>query len=135
MTKHQAKEITQDEARHLFLKHIASLVEYWEKESRASTSKDKLEGLAFSIMVTLDGGSGGHPGYQLIPNTNPEDIDFAKKEGFDYYPEEPEDIIGNSSLHNSINQYLENRAPEFKNLYDFGNYLADQAKKFHQNGL
>ena len=54
----EARELTTDEMKTHFLNYIHDLVDYWEHEDRAPTTKDKLEGLAFSILSTIDGDSG-----------------------------------------------------------------------------
>lgn len=40
-----------------FLRYIDSLVEYWEHEATVKSVHEKLHGLAFSILVALDGGA------------------------------------------------------------------------------
>lgn len=128
----QAKEITVEEARHLFLTHVAVLVDYWEKESRVKTSQEKLEGLAFSLLTMLDGGSAGLPGYQIIPRSYQQDVEYAKEQGYDYYPENI-DITQDQALHEEIYKYFEGKAPKFPDLYDFGAYLSDLRMKDGNN--
>ena len=95
-----ARELTTDEMKTHFLNYIHDLVDYWEHEDRATTTKDKLEGLAFSILSTIDGDSAELPAYALIPLGNPDDIEYCKSMGQDYYPEETEDIAG--ALHDNF---------------------------------
>lgn len=68
-----------------FIDHIHSLIDYWENEERSPTSKEKLEGLAFSILVTLDGGS-DIGGYKLMPCSYPEDAVFEVYEDRKFSP-------------------------------------------------
>lgn len=104
-----SNEITRDEARHRFLEHMASLVNYWENKSRAKTSKEKLDGLLHSILVTLDGGSGEMPSYIVIPSPHESDKDYQIERGDDYYPycsgapKGTYDIGG--ALHELLNKY------------------------------
>ena len=93
----ESRELTHDEMKTEFLQYIHDLVDYWEHEERANTTKDKLEGLAISILNTIDGGSAELPAYSLIPLGNPNNIEYCQKMGRNYYPEETEDIAG--SLH------------------------------------
>jgi len=131
----QAKEITREEARYLFMKHIADTVHYWDKESRAESAREKLEGLAFSILVTIDGGSSGLPAYSLSPlSRSADDIRYAKENGFDYYPKKPMDIGADQALHEVFHKYVRGEIPRPDNLYDFGAFLADEAKKFLSRG-
>lgn len=93
MSKPYSKEEIEDN----FLAHIHTLVDYWENESRTKTSKEKLNGLAFSILSMLDGCSGEMPGFEVKAIGAKEDIEFFLQTGQDYYPLEGEDIAG--SLH------------------------------------
>lgn len=68
-----------------FLEHIWDLIEYWEKENRARTSRDKPGGLAHSILNTLDGCS-MLPGFAVIPNSHPGDKEYYIENGEDWYP-------------------------------------------------
>lgn len=134
---HKAKMITRDESRYLLLKHVADLVTYWENEERHPSSREKLEGLAFSILSGLDGCSMGLPGFFLVPNATEEDVAYAIKQGFDWHraPSEKESEILNDldiggSLHEEIHRYLRDEVSRPENLHDFGHYLAKQAKAF-----
>jgi len=59
-------QIRVDEFRDEFLDHIAHLVKYWNDVEKEDPI-EKLEGLAFSILVALDGESAACPGYSVIP--------------------------------------------------------------------
>jgi hypothetical protein len=49
-----------------FISYIKNMIEYWDEQPKSS--KDKLEGLAFSILVGIDGGAGAlGGGYELKP--------------------------------------------------------------------
>lgn len=122
--KHKAKEITTDESRYLFLKHMASIVDFWEKQSTNPSLREKLEGVLFSVLSALDGCAAGLPGYLVIPNPSPEDKKYAIQEGFDYEPHPPQldhDIGG--GLHEQIHMYFKNRVPKPARLFDFGDFL------------
>ncbi len=98
---------TEEEARDKFLKLWASYVRYWLDEAREQTAKGKLEGLAFSLLVILDGGSAALPGFVVAPNPHKDDRAFCITQGQNYYPEGPTvecDIAG--SLHDHIHEYL-----------------------------
>jgi len=99
-----SREWTQKEVQTKFLTHLWHLVDYWERESRAKTSAEKLQGLLHSFLVTLDGGACDLPGYDLIPRTHPEDKPYHIEEGENYYRpyETPDDVItvhGEDHLH------------------------------------
>ena len=59
---------TEKEIRKEFLDHLHFLVDYWQDEKVAPTMKDKLNGLVFSILSTIDGCDEKLPGYILAPN-------------------------------------------------------------------
>ena len=139
MKDHVAKQITREEARYLLLHHLSGLVDYWERESRAKTSLEKLEGFLHSLLVTLDGGSCGLPGYAIVPMEPQGDIDYSKEQGYDHYPlfEGEEDLPGDSydiggALHEDIYKYRNKEVKRPKNLYDFGAHLAEDARKMHE---
>lgn len=81
-----SREKTKTEVQQDFIDRIWYLIEYWEKESRAKTSRDKLEGLAHSILNTLDGCS-MLPGFAIIPNPHPDDKQYYIENGEDWYPD------------------------------------------------
>ncbi len=73
--------INSDSIRDNFIYYVRGLVEYWKK-SDLTNDDEKLEKLAFSILVALDGEAVGVPGFHIIPLTDEES-------SFDY------DIAGN----------------------------------------
>jgi hypothetical protein len=101
----ESREKTTEEIREEFLKHVRSLINYWDKvegKDSPKTQKDRLDGLAFSIMVALDGGAMALPGFIVAPCPHPSDKEYHISEGSDYYPENHElDIKGDiaGSLH------------------------------------
>lgn len=80
-----SREYTTDEVRSKFLEHIRLMIDYWDNLPEKSP-KEKLEGLAFSICVTLDGGSANLPGFIVSPVSSKEDVVFYKGNGENYYP-------------------------------------------------
>jgi len=83
-----SKEKTVEEVRTEFLEHIRELVNYWDRIEK-DTTKEKLEGLAFSILVTLDGCS-SLPSFIVAPLTDKDNKQFNIEEDEDYYPENHE---------------------------------------------
>lgn len=98
---------TEEEIRDKFLTLWAATVRYWENEARAPSIREKLEGLAFSLLVIFDGGSVALPGFVVAPAPHEDDRAFLTSQGENYYPEAPEvecDIAG--GLHELIHEYL-----------------------------
>ncbi len=87
-----SKEKTEDEIRTEFLNYIRGLVTYWDKVDERS-SKEKLEGLAFSILAMLDGVSGGICGFVVAPATHKDDKQYHIDNGEDYYPQNHENDV------------------------------------------
>ena len=78
--------MTVDEVRAVFLDHVAGIVDYWENESRAGSVRDRLEGVAFSILVALDGEAAMLPGFTVTPSPHESDEAFHRKEGTNWFP-------------------------------------------------
>lgn len=86
MSDNTPREYTAEETRDKFLKHVHALVDYWENESRAPTSRAKLSGLAFSIMSALDGGTLGLPGFIVVTNPCDSDKEYHRDNGENWFP-------------------------------------------------
>jgi hypothetical protein len=82
----EPRQYTEDEVRKIFIQQIWAELNWWEKESRAVTIHEKLRGLAFSILVTLDGAS-AIPGFHVVPCVAPEDKAYYIENGENWYPE------------------------------------------------
>lgn len=102
-----SRQHTQEEIREKFLAHLAALPAYWAAVE-GKTTEEKLEGLLFSVLVVLDGGSGDLPAFEVIPSPHPTDEAFHKDEGSNWWPSWPEDLSeredivtvhGDSALH------------------------------------
>ena len=82
-----SKEKTEQEVREQFLNHVRMLVDYWEKETSKQTLRERLDGLAFSILVAIDGENVDLPPFILAPIPHEEDKQYRIDNGEDYYPE------------------------------------------------
>ena len=91
-----SRAITAEEAREDFLNHIHALVEYWANLPD-HTDKEKCDGLAFSILVTLDGESADLPALDLLLSPHPDDKQFHIDEDEDWY--ESGMMINDCALH------------------------------------
>lgn len=80
-------EFTKGEIREQFIGHIRAMVDYWEKEPRNPTAREKLEGLAFSILVAIDGSAMALPGWILAPCPHPSDKKYHQDKGECWYPD------------------------------------------------
>ena len=84
-----------EEVQEKFLKQVWAYISYWENESRAETSKAKLEGLAHSLMATIDG-STALPSFILAPLPHPTDKAFQQAQGENYFPQQKRNKKGNA---------------------------------------
>lgn len=92
---------TVDEMRGRFLRAVWGAILSWERESRAPSVREKLEGLAFSMLATIDGATGMIPAFRLIPDPHKSDEAFSRSEGTNWW--EPLDIGG--ALHEEFRRY------------------------------
>lgn len=80
-----SKQMNEDEVRRAFIRKMWGLIEYWERESRASTSREKLEGLMHSVLATI-GGCTDLPSFILAPLPHNSDKQYSIDHGEDYFP-------------------------------------------------
>lgn len=83
-----SREKVADEIAAELIEHIRELISFWE--STETSSLEKLNGLAFSILAALDGCSDGVPSFIVAPYAHPEDKQFHIENGTNYYPENHE---------------------------------------------
>lgn len=100
--KHGPRAYTPDECRDVLVKGIRTLARYWAEleevdpaTGRRHTVLDRCEGVAFSILSTLDG-CGTTPHINLIMDPHPDDKEYHINLGENYF--EPGTVI-NGSLH------------------------------------
>lgn len=96
---------TNDEVRDALIQHVWALVRHWsntrlEGADLLDPCRARVEGIAFSILATLDGSAGGLPGFVVAPSPHSSDEEDRRSEGENWFPSTPEiatDIAG--SLH------------------------------------
>lgn len=89
LTQEEVRELTQEEVREKFLAHVWDTIRYWES-LEGKTEREKLEEVAFSLLVLLDRGSGEMPGFLVAPRPHETDKDFHAKHGEPWFPENHE---------------------------------------------
>jgi hypothetical protein len=70
----------------MLLRHISALVDWWNQEERAPSAAEKLEGLAFSIMVALDGYAGALPRFIITTSPHESDKEYNQTNGNNWWP-------------------------------------------------
>lgn len=88
----EPREYTLQEEHDNFVQHVAGLVDYWSGPLVAREGKSYREhlnhcvgGIAHSILVALQGGSGSMPGYYLIPRGTEEDRQWSIEHNRNYH--------------------------------------------------
>lgn len=87
---------TVEEVREEFLSICRGTADYWAKvEGR--TVEEKCHGVVFSLLVLLDGHTCGFPAVDLYPAPHPDDKEYAKKNGDNWY--DPKKKFNDCYLH------------------------------------
>lgn len=81
----EPRELTEDEVREQYLGLIQTYVRYWHNLPN-KTCRERMEGLAFSMLVILDGES-GLPGFIVAPCPHQDDKEYHKDQGDNWFPE------------------------------------------------
>ena len=76
---------TSEEATEMFLNHVRALVEYWDGPISSQTTKDRLSGLAFSILTLLDGDSMAMPGCSVAVQPHEDDKAYHQANGENWF--------------------------------------------------
>ena len=95
------REYTTEEIREKFMNHIRGLIDYWDGVEK-ETTKEKIEGFAFSLLATLDGSSMDLPGFVLAPAPHEDDKQYHIDNNENYYPENVSDSDIAGYLHELI---------------------------------
>jgi hypothetical protein len=92
------RQYTNDEVKEMFLQHVKALVQYWAGGLVGDKpAAERLDGLAFSILATIDGSSAVLPAFILAPMPHSGDKDYNLSHGENWFPEAPDvecDIAG-----------------------------------------
>lgn len=82
----EPREYTKEEVREAFLEQARTYVNYWSKQD-IDNRKDLLEGFMHSILSVIDGVSAGLPAFDLVVRPHPDDKEYSKSVGDDWYPD------------------------------------------------
>jgi hypothetical protein len=75
---------TVEQVRAEFMNQIRGAAEYWSLPQELS-AKERCDGLAFSILVIIDGGTLPLPGMDLVLRPHSEDKAYCQGRGEDWY--------------------------------------------------
>lgn len=101
---------TKKEVREKLVKHFLSLADYWSQVKPSGphndTEKARMEGLVHSILVTFDGCSCEFPAFDISPAPHPDDEEYNKSQGENWYAKE---VINDCSLHDLMWEFVNSR--------------------------
>jgi hypothetical protein len=109
----EPREYTTEEVREMLLRHIWGLIHYWEHDSRTADLHGKMTGLAFSILSTLDGSSVEIPSFLVAPSPHPDDREYHKENGENWFPENHENEI-NCDIGGVLHEWFHSFDPDRK---------------------
>ena len=96
MDKPRAKTVK--ETREEFLRAIRGIAKYWgETDTRPMSAQERCDGVAFSILVLLDGGTLGFPAVDMYPAPHEDDQKYHEKHGENWF--NPDVAFNNCQLH------------------------------------
>lgn len=109
------KEYTPEEVMEKVLTQIWNTIEYWDK-LEGKSQRERMEGLAFSMLVILDGGCAVLPGFIVAPLPHPTDKDYHIDNGEDYFPENHEAAENiKADIAGALHEYFDHYNPFQKN--------------------
>lgn len=79
-----SREYTKEECRDMLLDKIWELIHSWKT---METDRDRMEGLAFTILAELDGESASLPTFIVAPDPYPHDKTWRKEQDENWWPE------------------------------------------------
>ena len=88
-------ELMRDETRNIFLNGVIALIDFWKNIPGIPVER-RIEGMALSVLSTLDGEDMSLPAFRVSPDPEPEDAQWLRAHGMNWYSPEV-DISG--SLH------------------------------------
>lgn len=97
-----SEAIGAEDLRNAFLHQLADAAYYWATLPD-KTPLERCSGLAFSVLVMIDGCSMGLPAFDLVARPHPDDKAFHKAEGSDWI--EDGTVITDTMLHELWRQY------------------------------
>lgn len=124
MSNDEPRAYTAEEMRKMFLSHLKTMASYWahisirNDEERAHVeacggeARWRTEGMLFSFLVTLDGGT-NLPAFDLIPSPHPEDEAYHRDQGENWWAPI---VINECQLHDEL--HSDRRTSEPPREYD-----------------
>jgi len=89
------RQYTRDEMREMFVDSLVMNVDYWNTvdkhfDGSPLTQRERIAGAVFSALALLDGCSMAAPGFVVIPHPHPDDREFRRVDGSNWWPDPAE---------------------------------------------
>lgn len=81
----EPRALTREECREQFLENVRTYARYWQQKAKEGHD-DAFNGLAFSLLVLIDGGNAATPAFKLLTDPHPEDEAFLREQGENWWP-------------------------------------------------
>jgi hypothetical protein len=104
--KHASRAHTKEEARDMVLGHVRDMARYWSSVP-GKTPRERCDGLAFSMLVMIDGHSSNLPAMDLVLRPHEDDKPHHIANGENYF--EPGMAINDDVLLHDL--YFKERLP------------------------
>jgi hypothetical protein len=98
----ESRAHTAEEAQKMFLDQARSIARYWAN-LQGKTPRERCEGVVFSMLVMIDGGSAGLPAFDLVACPHPDDEKFHREEGENFW-QDGMAINSNTQLHEQFHE-------------------------------
>lgn len=113
----EPREHTQEECQDELMHYLVNITRYWIRQ-RPNNTREACEGLLFSFLVLLDGGTSSLPSLCVFADPHPDDKPSHKEDGENWWPEFPWSLVGDNcvqinrdALHEILNSYLSPERP------------------------
>ncbi len=100
----EPRQFTVEEIREQFLHNCWSAIDYWAGLHGSNVPperpcRERISGAVFSILAALDGCSLEIPGFVVAPSPHPDDEEYCKAEGENWYPRVESEFDIGGGLH------------------------------------
>jgi len=85
MSEEVPRQYTAEEVREQFFQYLHTMIRYWSSIGERNV-EEKMSGFVHSLLTTFDGCSGGMPGFLVCPSCHPDDPEYHRENGENWYP-------------------------------------------------
>lgn len=92
MADEKPRVYTEAEVREIFLDHVRNLIDFWATQAGDLPVRECLEGVVHNIFAALDGSTLVLPRFIIRPFPYPEDQDFYRERGENWFPDADDQV-------------------------------------------